>query len=75
MESLASRKRSRPRQPKESSINIGCQSSFGTHNSQSQKFSSAQVWRAAVAAVIATCNFGLSGLDFLISLGYLCLVH
>jgi hypothetical protein len=22
-----------------------------------------------------TCNFGLSGLNFLISLGYLCLVH
>jgi hypothetical protein len=75
IESLASRKRSRPRQPGKSSINIRRHSSFDTHKSKLQKSSSAQVWGATAAAVTATCNFGLSGLDFLISVGYLCLVH
>ena len=78
MEFLASRKRSRPRQLRKSSINTRCQSSSG-HSSQLHKSSahcrnlvSAQVWRVAAAATTTTCIFdfrlGLSlgyGLEFL----------
>jgi hypothetical protein len=68
IESLASRKRIRPRHPRKSNINIRCQSSFETHMSQLKKSTSAQVWGATAAAVATNYNFSLSGLDFLISL-------